>query len=152
MAAESQGCRTVAYRRRHPEQTALYQVVQQHLETYLALVLEDDWDGPRVPAYVEREFRRYLRRATPGGWPRPRRIWSIRSSRRCRCASGSSRCPSGFSLDAAVCVAANDRAGLQRLLRDCARPPFALERLELLDAERVVYRLRSLPVGQAIEG
>ena len=26
-------------------------------------------------------------------------------------------------------------------LRYCARPPFALERLELLDAERVIYRL-----------
>ena len=37
-------------------------------------------------------------------------------------------------------VAAHDRAGLERLLRYCARPPFALERLELLDAERVVYR------------
>jgi len=60
MAVESPGCRAVAYRRRHPEQTALYQVVQQHLETYLALAGEDDWDGQRVPAYVEREFRRYL--------------------------------------------------------------------------------------------
>ncbi|MGB5736582.1 MAG: transposase [Thiohalocapsa sp.] len=29
----------------------------------------------------------------------------------------------------------------ERLLRYCARPPFALERLERLDAERVVYRL-----------
>jgi hypothetical protein len=29
----------------------------------------------------------------------------------------------------------------QRLLRYCARPPFALERLELLDADHVVYRL-----------
>ncbi|KAA6183258.1 hypothetical protein F2Q65_16335 [Thiohalocapsa marina] len=29
----------------------------------------------------------------------------------------------------------------ERLLRYCARPTFALERLELLDAERVVYRL-----------
>ena len=48
---------------------------------------------------------------------------------------------SGFSLDASVHVAAQDRAGLERLLRYCARPPFALERLELLDAERVVYRL-----------
>lgn len=46
---------------------------------------------------------------------------------------------SGFSLDAAVRVGAHDRAGLERLLRDCARPPFALECLELLDAERVVY-------------
>ena len=48
----------VAYRRRHPKQTALYQVVQQHLETYLAPPAEDDWDGRRVPAYVERELRR----------------------------------------------------------------------------------------------
>jgi hypothetical protein len=48
---------------------------------------------------------------------------------------------SGFSLDAAVRVGAHDRAGLERLLRYCARPPFSLERLELLDAERVVYRL-----------
>jgi len=54
---------------------------------------------------------------------------------------------SGFSLDAAVLVAAHDRAGLERLLRYCARPPFALERLELLDAERVVYRLPKLQRG-----
>ena len=60
MAVASQGCRAVPYGRRRPEQTALYQVVQQHLETYLALAEEDDWDGQRVPAYVEREFRRYL--------------------------------------------------------------------------------------------
>jgi hypothetical protein len=44
-------------------------------------------------------------------------------------------------LDAAVRVGAHDRAGLERLLRYCARPPFALERLELLENERVVYRL-----------
>ncbi len=48
---------------------------------------------------------------------------------------------SGFSLDASVRVAAQDRAGLERLLRYCARPPFALERLVLLDEERVVYLL-----------
>nr|WP_245232811.1 transposase [Thiorhodococcus minor] len=48
---------------------------------------------------------------------------------------------SGFSLDAEVRIAAQDRAGLERLLRYCARPPFALERLELTDGERVVYRL-----------
>jgi hypothetical protein len=35
------------------------------------------------------------RLATPGGWQRPRRTWSITSSRRCRCASGSARCPNG---------------------------------------------------------
>ena len=60
MAVASPGCGPAPYCRRHPEQTALYQVVQQHLETYLALAGEDDWDGQRVPAYVEREFRRYL--------------------------------------------------------------------------------------------
>jgi Putative transposase len=35
----------------------------------------------------------------------------------------------GFSLDAAVRIAGDDRAGLKRLLRYCARPAFALERL-----------------------
>jgi hypothetical protein len=48
---------------------------------------------------------------------------------------------SGFSLDAAVRVGAHDRAGLERLLRYCARPPFALERLELIDEQQVIYRL-----------
>ena len=38
-------------------------------------------------------------------------------------------------------VAAQDRAGLERLLRYCARPTFALERLERLDDEHVIYRL-----------
>ena len=31
---------------------------------------------------------------------------------------------SGFSVDAGVCIEAHDRAGLERLLRYCARPPF----------------------------
>ena len=48
---------------------------------------------------------------------------------------------SGFSLDACVCIAGHDRAGLERLLRYCARPPFALERIEQVNDERVVYRL-----------
>ena len=52
---------------------------------------------------------------------------------------------SGFSLEAAVRVAAHDRAGLERLLRYCARPPFALQRLELFAAERVVYRKPQTP-------
>jgi len=52
----------------------------------------------------------------------------------------------GFSIDASVHIAARDRAGLERLLRYCARPPFALERLEAnsygaTGGERVVYRL-----------
>ena len=39
----------------------------------------------------------------------------------------------GFSLAASVCIAGHDQAGLERLLRYCAHPPFALE--------RIVYRL-----------
>ena len=48
---------------------------------------------------------------------------------------------SGFSLDASVCIAGHDRAGLERLLRYCARPPFALERIEQVNDERILYRL-----------
>lgn len=36
---------------------------------------------------------------------------------------------SGFSVDTSVCITAQDRAGLERLLRYCARPPLALDRL-----------------------
>ena len=35
----------------------------------------------------------------------------------------------------------NDRKGLERLLRYCARPPFAADRLEELDPQRLLYRL-----------
>jgi len=45
-----------------------------------------------------------------------------------------------FSLDAAVRIEGTDRAGLERLLRYCARPPFALERLEQLGHDQLVYR------------
>jgi len=47
----------------------------------------------------------------------------------------------GFSVDASVRIEADDRAGLERLLRYCARPPFALERLEAIDAQRLIYHL-----------
>ena len=43
----------------------------------------------------------------------------------------------GFSVDASVRIEADDRPGLERLLRYCARPPFALERLEAIDAPRL---------------
>ena len=36
-------------------------------------------------------------------------------------------------------IAAADRAGRERLLRYCARPPFALDRLRQLDPERLLY-------------
>ena len=46
---------------------------------------------------------------------------------------------SGFSVDAGVCIQAHDRAALERLLRYCARPPFAMDRLRKEGAE-LVYR------------
>jgi hypothetical protein len=39
-----------------------------------------------------------------------------------------------------VRIDGHDRAGLERLLRYCARPPFALERLEQVGNDRLVYR------------
>ncbi len=48
----------------------------------------------------------------------------------------------GFSLDASVAVEATDRAGLERVLRYCARPAYSVERLSwCAENERVVYRL-----------
>ena len=46
---------------------------------------------------------------------------------------------SGFSVDAGVCIEADDRAALERLLRSCARPPFAMERLRK-EGAALVYR------------
>ncbi len=46
---------------------------------------------------------------------------------------------SGFSVDASVLIEAHDRAALERLLRYCARPPFAMDRLHKEGAE-LVYR------------
>ena len=46
---------------------------------------------------------------------------------------------SGFSVDAGVCIEAHDRAGLERLLRYCARPPFSMERLRK-EGSDLVYR------------
>ncbi len=48
----------------------------------------------------------------------------------------------GFSLDATIRIEAWDRDGLERLLRDCARPPFSSERLGWQKrSKRVVYEL-----------
>ena len=47
----------------------------------------------------------------------------------------------GFSLDASVRIDGHDRAGLERLIRRCARrPPFALERLEQVGDDQLIYR------------
>ena len=49
----------------------------------------------------------------------------------------------GFSLDASVRIEATDRTGLERLIRYCARPPFALDRLHLVDnrSDQILYIL-----------
>lgn len=43
----------------------------------------------------------------------------------------------GFSVDTRVCTAAQDRAGLERLRRYCARPAFALDRLRKAGRELI---------------
>jgi len=54
------------YQRRRPERSVAYQVVQQNLETWLArrsaggLDAGADWVVDPVPAYVERDLRKYL--------------------------------------------------------------------------------------------
>jgi len=48
------------YRRRRPEHTIAYQVVQQHLETWLAAHREANPDDEPIPGYVERDLRKYL--------------------------------------------------------------------------------------------
>ena len=48
----------------------------------------------------------------------------------------------GFSLHAAVHVAAHDRDRLEHLCRYIARPPFAAERLSLTPSGRVLHELR----------
>jgi hypothetical protein len=53
----------------------------------------------------------------------------------------------GFSVDGSVRLEATDRAGRERLLRYCARPPFALDRLRERDREHLVYDPRKRPRG-----
>ena len=49
------------YRPRQPTATPLYPVVQHHLETFVAQAAESDPLGYGIPAWVERNFRAYLR-------------------------------------------------------------------------------------------
>jgi hypothetical protein len=46
------------HQRRRPAETVLYQLVQEHLETFLAL--SDESTGEGLPRYLERDFRKYL--------------------------------------------------------------------------------------------
>ena len=49
---------------------------------------------------------------------------------------------SGFSLQAAVVVPANDRSRLERLVRYVARRPVATERLSILSDRRIAYEMK----------
>ena len=49
----------------------------------------------------------------------------------------------GFDVHCAVRIAKGDDEGRERLARYCARPPFALERIELLRDGRVAYRVKT---------
>ena len=55
----------------------------------------------------------------------------------CAKPAGTQHC--SFSVDAGVCIEAHDRAALDQLLRHCARPPFAMERLRK-EGATLVYR------------
>ena len=52
----------------------------------------------------------------------------------------SARCD-GFDVHCAVRIAADEDTGRERLARYCTRPPFALDRIELLRDGRVAYLL-----------
>ena len=49
---------TTQYERRRPEKTALYRVVQKHLETFFDHV--DSQEGPGLPRFVRKEFEAFL--------------------------------------------------------------------------------------------
>ena len=48
------------YKRHEPERTALYGVVAGHVETFLDAARQQSSTGNGCPAFVEREFRKYL--------------------------------------------------------------------------------------------
>ena len=49
------------YTSRRPEETALYKVVQRHLETWLLLNRDLDTDFDPIPTHVEKNFRKFLK-------------------------------------------------------------------------------------------
>jgi hypothetical protein len=53
----------LGYRRHKPQDTALYRIMSEHLETFLSEPLTHG--APPYPRYVEREFRRFLTCGVP---------------------------------------------------------------------------------------
>ncbi|MCP4470118.1 MAG: IS91 family transposase, partial [Gammaproteobacteria bacterium] len=57
----------------------------------------------------------------------------------------------GFSVNGSALIHENDREGLERLIRYCARPPFSLERITKQSDGSIIYRLnKSLVNGQTL--
>jgi hypothetical protein len=56
---------TAIYKPRRPQETPLYHLVQENLETFLADSREDCPDDDPIPSYVERTFRKYLECGIP---------------------------------------------------------------------------------------
>jgi 8-oxo-dGTP pyrophosphatase MutT (NUDIX family) len=57
--SQSQALGQFTYQRHEPEDTVLYQIVQQNLETFLRLVQEET--GHPLPDFVVKEFKEYLK-------------------------------------------------------------------------------------------
>src|SRR3954466_15458473 len=56
--ASARAANQVHYERRQPEETTLYQVVQEHLESFLAQVETET--GARLPEFIKDEFDAFL--------------------------------------------------------------------------------------------
>jgi len=66
-------------------------------------------------------------------------VWRSRWCCSATVSSSAATSKRSFSVNGSVRIEAEDRAGRERLLRYCAQPPFALDRLRELDSERLVY-------------
>src|SRR6516162_5556293 len=58
----------------------------------------------------------------------------------------------GFDVHCAVRVEAGDDERRERLVRYCARPPFAIERIEVMKDGRVAYRVKTPRRGRPNRG
>jgi hypothetical protein len=85
----------------------------------------------------QRILRAFVARAPAPSAQRPAPSAQRATSNEQRAASSSHG--GGFSVDAGVRIEAAGRAGLERLLRYCARLPFAMDRLKQRGAD-LVYR------------
>jgi hypothetical protein len=59
-ASARSSCSRRLYARRCPEETVLYQLVREHLESFLEEGRRSSEHGEGYPAYVEQTFRRFL--------------------------------------------------------------------------------------------